>query len=383
MVNGPRVDDIAQVGAATWLGGAFSEIQDAAGNNVDPAHGLAVLDASGVENTTIQHALPALNGSKVNVFDLSLAPNGVLYAAGTFSYACGSKICKNLIGIDPSTGTVVDTFTAPGLHAVLATADYVYAGGRKLQRYSLTGGKPDATWHQLTTYVDTSLRGHSTNPHIRAIDVADDTRLIVAGQFDWFDGTDDAHQKKVAVMVETTTGNPDVGPTSWTVSCACARQTTAAFGLAVQVVSGVAFIGAGGNDWAGAYSIVDGSQLWQTDANGSVQDLTVYDDSTVIVGGHFTSIEITGSGDDTASECPARSLSDQSPCWKQPRLAAISRSSGLANQGWAPVVCCLYRGVWATTVAGATLHVGGEFNKLDADTAPENYYGRFSAVPTP
>src|SRR3954451_8623175 len=110
MVNGPRVDDIAQVGAATWLGGAFSEIQDAAGNNVDPAHGLAVLDASGVENTTIQHALPALNGSKVNVFDLSLAPNGVLYAAGTFSYACGSKICKNLIGIDPSTGTVVDTF---------------------------------------------------------------------------------------------------------------------------------------------------------------------------------------------------------------------------------------------------------------------------------
>jgi hypothetical protein len=195
-------------------------------------------------------------------------------------------------------------------------------------------------------------------------------------------------------MVDTATGNPDLGPGSWTVDCQCAGQTTAAFGLAVQVVDGVAYLGAGGNDWAGAFSVdgtvcppsqvapcTPGTRLWQTDANGSVQDLTVYDSSSVIIGGHYTSIEVSGEGDPSGSECPERQVKDQSPCMLQPRLAAVSRDTGLAIQTWRPKVCCLYRGVWATLVDGTTLHVGGEFNQLDTDAAPENYYGRFLAAP--
>jgi hypothetical protein len=390
MVNGPRVDDVAQVGQNTWLGGAFTQIQNASGSNVDAVDGLAVLDADGVENTAIQHALPALNGSNVDVYDLSLSPSGMLYAAGTFSYSCGTKTCKNLIGIDPTTGAVVGRYIAPALRAVVATGDFVYAGGRKLQRYpllSVTAAKADGTWHQLTTYIDGSLRPHTTNPQIRAIDVADASRLIVVGQFDWIDGTDAAHEKKVAVMVDTATGTPDIaanGGPNWTVNCDCARQTSSAFGLAVDVDAGVAYIGAGGNDWAGAFTISNGSKLWQTDANGSVQDLTVYDESRVILGGHFTSVEITGATDDGGSECPARTAADQAPCMPQPRLAAVIRTgtdAGLADQSWHPVVCCLYRGVWATTVAGTTLHVGGEFTKLGDDK--HNFYGRFSVAPVP
>jgi outer membrane protein assembly factor BamB len=277
---------------------------------------------------------------------------------------------------------------------VLATADYVYAGGRKLQRYPLltaAATKPDGTWHQLTTNIDSSLRGHTTNPQIRAIDIADANRLIVVGQFDWIDGTDAAHEKKVAVMVDTATGTPDIaanGGSNWTLNCDCARQESSAFGLAVDVEGSVAYIGAGGNDWAGAFNISDGSKLWQTDANGSVQDIAFYDASNVILGGHFTSVEIAGATDESGSECPSRNLQDQSPCMLQPRLAAVDTLNGLANQNWHPTVCCLYRGVWATTVERAidgttplALHIGGEFTTVGG--VKHNYYARFSDATGP
>jgi len=383
MVNGPRVDDIAQVGTDTWLGGAFTQIQNANGANLHAVDGLAVLDASGAESTTVQP--PTLNGSKVDVYDLSLGQNGVLYAAGTFSYPCGSKTCKNLIGINPATGSVAASYIAPGLRAVLATSDGVFAGGRKFQKYPLTGtaAKPVIGWHQLTTYIDGTLRGHTTNPQIRAIDETGDGRLIVVGQFDWIDATDAAHEKKVAVMVDPATGTPDLaanGGPIWTINCDCARQSSSAFGLGVDVDSGVAYIGAGGNDWAGAFSISDGSMLWQTDANGSVQDIAVYDASHVILGGHYTSVEISGPTDSGGAECPSRNLADQSPCMLQPRLAAVSRTNGLGDQNWRPTVCCLYRGVWATTVDGTTLHIGGEFTTVGG--TKHDYYARFS-VPVP
>jgi hypothetical protein len=382
MVNGPRVDDIVRVGGNTWLGGNFSQVQNQNGVNVDAAPGLAVFDASGVEINSIQDNLPNLNGSNRDVYDLSLSPtNGILYAAGTFTYACGTKTCKNLIGIDPTTGAVAATYVAPSLRSVLATDTFVYAGGKKLQRYPLTGGKVDGTWHSITAYLDPNLRTHTNNPFFRGIDVADSSRLIVVGQFDWIDATDDAHQKKVAVMVDTATGLPDLGPDSWKVPCSCAAQTTQSYGLAVQVVGDVAYIGAGGNDFAAAVKISDDSLIWQTDTNGSTQDIAAYDSSTVIIGGHYTSIEVSGPGDEAGSECPNRSLADQSPCWLQPRLAAVDSSTGLAIQSWTPAPCCIYGGVWATMVDGTTVHVGGEFTKLDpknVDAGPENYYGRYS-----
>jgi hypothetical protein len=34
--------------------------------------------------------------------------------------------------------------------------------------------------------------------------------------------------------------------------------------------------------------------------------------------------------------------------------------------------------VWATTVEGSRVHIGGEFVKLDDAPGPERFYGRFS-----
>jgi hypothetical protein len=378
MVDGPRVDDIVQVGSNTWIGGDFGRVLDASGSPTDTADGLTVFDASGHLIRSLNDALPSLGGSGRDIYDLSLGPNGVLYAAGTFTYSVGGKSYRNLIGINPANGAVVSTYNAEQLKAVHATSSGVYAGGRKLWRFPLGGGGVVGGWHAMTTYINHSLRGHQTNPSVRAIETADAGHLIVVGQFDWIDGTDSAHQKKVAVMVDSSSGQPDLGSGSWSVQCSCAHQDGAAFGLGVAVASGIAYIAAGGSDWAAAVRISDGGLLWQTDVNGSAQDIAVYDSSRVIVGGHYTSIEVSGGGDQGGSECPTRNAANQSPCLAQPRLAAISRSTGLADASWRPSVCCLYRGVWATMVHGTTIHVGGEFTRLDNDPGPEDYYGTFS-----
>jgi hypothetical protein len=265
------------------------------------------------------------------------------------------------------------------LKSVLATASGVYGGGVKLKRFSLLGGNADPLFHQMTVYVDARLRGHATTAGIRDIEQIGVTELLVVGAFDWIDGQDADHQKKVAVKVDAVTGLPQIGPGSWSLACQCTRQDSAAFGLAVDVRGGVAYVAAGGNDWIGAFQADDGSLIWQTDTNGSAQDLAVYDDSTLIVGGHWTFIEDDGPSDEGGAECPPRNASNPDPCWAQPRLAAISRTNGLPDTAWTPRMCCLYRGAWAITVDGTSVHVGGEFTSLDNATGPERYYGRFDA----
>lgn len=378
MVDGPVVHDVVVVAGKAWIGGRFSNVLNGSGSQVASATGLTVFNGDGTLAASLHSALPALTGSSAKVYDMSLGPNGILYVAGTFGYSFGGKSYKNLVGIDPATGSVVAAYNAIGLRAVLATSDYVYAGGTSLQRYALSGGAASGSWHAMRAYIDSSLRGHSTAAIFREIEQISSSTLLVVGQFDWIDVKDAAHEKKVAVKVDVATGEPELGPESWAVDCTCADQNTAAFGLAIETADGIAYVAAGGNDWMGAFRISDGSRLWQTDVNGSAQEITLYDGSTLVVGGHWTSIEDDGAGDQGGNECPARSAASQEPCWLQPRLAAISRTTGFPDASWAPNVCCLYRGVWALAVEGSMVHVGGEFTKLDGESGPERYYGRYS-----
>jgi hypothetical protein len=380
MVDGPVVHDVVVhpgTGNA-WIGGRFSAVLNQSGSEVASASNLTVFDPAGKLATSLHDGLPNLAGSGATVFDLSLGPNGVLYVAGKFTYTQGGKSFKNLVGINPNTAAIVATYNVGALKSVLATADYVYAGGTKLFRMGLNGGKAGGEWHSITALADPNLRGHKMQPAFREIELASPDTLLVVGQFDWIDEKDTAHEKKVAVKVDVATGQPQLGPGSWGVQCTCARQSSAAFGLAVDVAGDVAYIAAGGNDWVGAFGLSTGARIWQTDTNGSAQDVAIFDGSTLIVGGHWTYIEDDGPDDESGNECPARNVEDPTPCWAQARLAAISRVDGMPDTSWTPQPCCLYRGVWAIAVEGARVHIGGEFTKLDSAPGPERYYGRFS-----
>lgn len=378
MVDGSVVHDVVvDGGGRSWIGGRFSGVENQSGATVASATGLTVFGADGTLVGSIHGALPRFSGSSPIVWDLSLGPNGTLYVAGSFSYSYGGKTYKNLVGINPNTGEVTATFSASGLKSVLATADYVYGGGKNLQRFALGGGNAGGSWHQITAIIDSSLRGHDTSAGIREIEQLSSTTLLVVGQFDYIDVKDAAHEKKVAVRVNASTGQPDLGTGSWRLQCECARQESAAFGLAADISGEVVYVAAGGNDWIGAFRLADGARIWQTDTNGSAQDLAVYDASSLIVGGHWTSIEDDGPGDQSGAECPPRNAGSQEPCWHQPRLAKVSRADGMPDKGWSPSPCCLYRGVWATVVDGTTIHIGGEFTRLDGESGPEHFYGRF------
>lgn len=377
MVDGPVVHDVVVDSGRTWIGGRFSSVENQSGASVASATGLTVLAADGTLVGSIHGTLPRFSGSSPIVWDLSLGPNGTLYAAGSFTYSYGGRTFKNLVGIDPSTGAIAATFNAPSLKSVLATSDFVYGGSTKLSRFALGGGNSSGSWHAMTVYIDPSLRGHDTSAGIREIEQISSTTLLVIGQFDWIDGKDAAHEKKVAVKVDASTGQPDLGSGSWRLQCECARQESAAFGLAVDIEGEVAYVAAGGNDWVGAFHLSDGSRIWNTDTNGSSQDVTVYDGSSLIVGGHWTYIEDDGPGDQSGAECPSRGASNPDPCWDQPRLAKISRVDGMPDKSWTPSVCCRYRGVWATVVDDTTIHIGGEFTRLDGESGPEHFYGRF------
>lgn len=376
MVSG-LVNDIVIDGGNAWIGGKFSDVEDEDGKDVASANGLTVFNSSGVLRSRIHSEIPNLSGANTKIYDLSLGPDGILYVAGKFTYAKNGKSYKNLVGIDPDTGRIAATYRGPTFKSVLATSDGVFAGGRILRKYDLGGGGRDKSFHQSRVYIDKSLRGHKTAPGFREIVQISSSTLLVAGAFDWIDETNSSHQKKVAVMVNANNGQPDLGSGSWEIDCQCARQSSAAFGLAVDVAGGIAYVAAGGNDWVGAFEVSDGDRVWQTDTNGSAQELEVYDGSTLIVGGHWTYIEDDGPNDQSGAECPSRNASNPSPCWDQPRLAALDRDDGMPIKSWTPNVCCKYRGIWATTVQGSTLHVGGEFTKLDHTSGPERYYGRF------
>jgi hypothetical protein len=377
MVDGPVVNDVVIHSGNTWIGGEFSAVENQNGARVASASGLTVFGPTGTLLGAIHGNLPNFGGAST-VYDLSLGPNGILYVAGSFSYTQGGKTFKNLVGINPVTGGIAAAFNASGLKSVLATSDGVYGGGKQLWRFSLGGGSSQGGFHSMSAIIDPGLRGHQTTAAFREIVEVGDNTLIVVGAFDWIDAQTSSNQKKVAVKVNATTGQPDLGSGSWSLQCNCASQSGAAFGLAIDVDGGIAYIAAGGNDWTGAFRVSDGGRVWQTDTNGSAQDIDVADASTVIVGGHWTYIEDDGAGDQGAGECPPRNASNPDPCWNQPRLAALDRSNGLADKSWTPSPCCRYRGVWATTVQGSTVHIGGEFTRLDGESGPEHFYGRFS-----
>jgi hypothetical protein len=377
MVSGPVVNDVVIHSGNAWIGGEFSQVENQNGSAVASASGLTVFGPSGTLLGPIHGNLPNFGGNET-IFDLSLGPNGILYAAGSFSYTQGGKTFKNLVGINPVTGGIAAAFNASGLKSVLATSDGVYGGGKRLWRFGLNGGSSQGSFHSMTAIINPDLRGHAVTAAFREIVEVGDNTLIVVGAFDWIDAQTESNKKKVAVKVNATTGQPDLGSGSWSLDCNCVNWVGASFGLAIDVDGGIAYIAAGGNDWAGAFRVSDGGRVWQTDSNGSVQDIAVADAATVIVGGHWTYIEDDGAGDPAAGECPPRNASNPDPCWVQPRLAALDRQNGLADKSWTPSPCCRYRGVWATTIQGSIVHIGGEFTRLDGESGPEHFYGRFS-----
>jgi hypothetical protein len=368
MVNG-RVRALAAAGGLTWIGGRFTSLLNQNGAVSGSATGLAAFTAAGVPAAV---SPPAFTGVGIEVWDMHLGPDGVLYVAGKFGYTRAGKNYRNLVGIDPTTGSVVHAYRPSVLKSVYSDGVTIYAGGSKLWAYDVISGTARTGFAPVELLVDDSLRGHPTAEMVRDVQPWGPW-ILGTGQFDYvrIDGVWD--EQKVFFRLDPTTGSvdPDWAPAN-------IGQSGAAWGHKLLIDGGTLFSAAGGSDYVATYDLetvdVQGRAplVWSTDTSGSAQSISFWNTDTLIVGGHFESVE-----DADTPQCG----SNQDPiagCWRQPRLVALDRTTGAAIQTWTPSVCCQYNGVWITMVVASQLHIGGEFNTVGGQT--QKFYGRLTEV---
>ncbi|MGZ8631379.1 MAG: hypothetical protein ACXWZF_10500 [Actinomycetota bacterium] len=345
---------VAIAGGSVWVGGDFDAVLRPNGRRGHAVPGIAAFHPR--RGVPAGVAMPRL-GSNPVVYDMSFGPDGVLYLAGEFTYTVGGSSGENLVGIDPSTGAVVRDFSTPKLWSVLATSQRVYAGGRRVQAYRFNGS-PASRFSAVVLEVDDSLRSHKATEQVRGL-LPFGGDVIAIGKFDFINGS----PQKVAVRIDALSGRPR----PWKLGGI--RQESAAFGHAGTVGGDRLYIAAGGSDFTAAYRASDGSQVWKTDTSGSSQTLTIFDRSTLIVGGHFQWVARS-----SGQQC-GDNKHPNPQCFNQPRLVAMNLGTGQVNTSWTPQICCAYNGVWGLADRRGSLHVAGVFTK--AGGRAQEGYARF------
>ncbi|MET0801489.1 MAG: hypothetical protein ABWZ53_10010 [Actinomycetota bacterium] len=341
---------VAVVRRSVWVTGAFDALLKPNGSSGRAVPGVAAFH----RRTGVPTVSPPGLGSSPVVYDTSLGPDGVLYLAGDFTYGSGA----NLVGVNPTSGAIVRGFSTPKLWSVLATSDRIYAGGRRLEAYR-TDGSQDAGFAPLVLQVDDSLRDHIASEQVRDL-LLHGGDVIAVGKFDFING----QPQKVAVRVDPLSGQPR----EWTLEGI--RQESAAFGLAGKLRGDRLFVAVGGSDFTAAYAAPGGRLVWKTDTSGSSQALSIFDRSSLIVGGHFEWVARRG-----GQQC-GDNAHPNPQCFHQPRLVAMRLATGRVIRSWTPRICCDYNGVWGLATGRRSLHVAGVFTQAGGRT--QRGYARFA-----
>ena len=393
----PTVYTIAQAGDNVWVGGAFSDIDDANGNKVADAANLAPFSAStGSLVSGIHIPLVTLASGGAEIYDSSLGPDGLLYFAGNFD-AVDGLARNNVAAIDPATGQLAPFAPKAGTAwAVLATGSAIYVGTDRLLSFQLDG-TPTPGFTPPVSYIDASLRQEVTAPQFRDIQILGNT-LVAACHCDSLSDTNGTRDVKAVVEIDATTGN-------WIPWVPASLKTqSGAYGIAVIIHNypgtntPTVYLAAGGSDFTAAYDFETGARDFWTDTSGSSQAITWYQGS-IIVGGHFEWTE------SPLSDSCQNNMNPNPLCYFSPKLVAMDPTDGHVildanGQPWNPGICCVYQGVWALLVGsdGSTLHVGGAFTEAGGSwkstcqtfkawclsgASLQRYYARFSGPASP
>ncbi len=355
--GGVRVRAIAETaGGRIWVAGDFQEVDNSTGATLRAVNNLAAFTPSGALDSSVAMPDVTLNGGGAIVYDLSLSPSGILYLAGNFD-SVGGVPRSNVAAIDPTTGAVL-AFN-PGVaaaNAVFASSTAVFVGTGKLLSFQPNGVKSPG-FTEPTVIIDAGIRAHTTIPQVRDIAEVGNT-LVASCQCDSVTDATGTRPVKAAIEVDATTGNVR----SW--APANLASSSGAFGISVLVRNATVYLAAGGSDFTAAYDFTTGAQLWKTDTSGSSQAIAWYQNQ-LIVGGHFDWVQKVGG----PSSCQDNA-NPATGCWHAPKLVSLSPGTGqvnlVAGVPWNPGICCKYNGIWAIapSVDGATLHVGGEFERV-------------------
>ena len=375
---------VVVVGDNVWIGGRFTQVQSGEGANMQAVSNLAALDrlSGGLSTTVVEPlALAGVTGSEV--WKLAAAGTTV-YAAGKFKLSAGGKTYTNLLAFDGITGELLPSFqpkSVPVSQSVAADAGIVYSGGRKLVAYESGTGAPAPGFATSTITTNPDLRlGHNTPPQFRDLQLIQG-HLYAACSCDSLTQGGRSRLVKALVRFDPFTGEHDETFTPENLSFGIGEPGVDATGISVDTDGEDLYLGAGGSDFVARYSptivhkdaYLFGAQVWKRDTSGSAQVVEV-SGADLMVGGHFVKIA-DGVGDACGFKSSDPSTLDpDDECVTRNRLAAYSLDGELDD--WHPSVTGKYNGVWSIALDGTSVHLGGEFTKVNGE--PQTHYARLS-----
>jgi Domain of unknown function (DUF5122) beta-propeller len=291
------------------------------------------------------------SAAKPKVEELAVSENGDwLYVAGNFD-TVNDQLAKNFAAVDTATGTVVDANFLPRINktvrTILVGEGRVYIGGlfttvdgesRNHLAAFLPDGTLEADWAPSTTHSDPN---HSAAVHTLEWAV-DGGTIFVGGGFNRVDG-----QIRTSVARVT----PDTGQLQiWQIPPTQVGTNVAWDLLATPTVLYGGF--GDGPNWAGAYSMATGSQVWRNNYVGNVQGLALSPTGNrLFLAGHMGTAHL-----------------QQTVCGRNIRgLLMVDPANGATDCSWIPQVEPYgnnFTGPWMLLRTGGHLWVVGKFTHI-------------------
>jgi hypothetical protein len=366
--NGP-VWALAKVGNTIFVGGDFTELRErsveVSGGEVIAVNNFAALDATtGEPIAKMRTNPPDFVGVNDIVYAITYA-GGKLWVGGRFKTVDGVRR-YNVAALDPTTLSLdpLKPRFSGIVQALEANATTMFAGGKfqkvngtprlRLAAVSFTGAL-DPDW---TPSAPAKVQDMAVTP--------DGTGVFISGDFKSVsdpDGT--AHDRNSIAELSASTG--DV--TSWVAGAGTRTYSTKIRGRGVNLTDTRVYWAVAQSDWAAAFDIDSGAQIFKTDTDGTVGDI-VEMNGNVFIGGHFLLV------------APQPSLSGCATkpglCPRHTRIAALSLS-GVLDQSWNGALEgheFEWEGTRRFLVDGNHLWVGGEYRAITG--VDQSYLGRLS-----
>jgi hypothetical protein len=371
--NGP-VWALAKLGDTIFLGGDFTELREeplgGGPGDVIAVHNFAALDATtGAPTPLMWTNPPDFEGTGDIIYALTLA-GGKLWVGGRFKTVDGVRRF-NVAALDPVTLSLdpLSPRFSGIVQALEATSATMFAGGK----FQKVNGIPRVRLAALSFdgTLDTSWTPSAAAKVLDMAVTPDGTGLFVSGDFKSVSGPNGVPvDRNSLARLSTATGEV----TPWVAGAGIRTYSAKIRGRGVNVIGNRVYWAVAQSDWAAAFDVDSGVQIFKTDTDGTVGDI-IEMNGNVFIGGHFLLVAPQPGISGCASKpglCPAHN-----------RIAALSLS-GVLDQSWnaglhgVGIVPGIdeWEGVRRFLVDGDHLYVGGEF--LDVSGVLQSYFTRLT-----
>jgi hypothetical protein len=322
--NNGVVYSMAVSGNVVYIGGTFTKIHNPAGGPTATRNHLAAFDA------TTGALLPWDPDTDGNVRNLTIAPDGTIYAGGSFTQV-GGQPETDVVALNPD-GSVVSSFNASAdntVRDIVVNGPSIYIAGN----FAHVDGVARVGVALLNTSDGSLVKTFNakvSHGRVRAL-AYDGTSLFIGGNFTTVNGQP---RSSVAAIAPA-----DGSLLPWNPASYCPfRFTCPDIDL---TISGTDLIGATGGTaggWLVDWDIASARTRWIDHSDGDVQVVQADDNGLIYAGGHF--------GPDFAG-------------FNRHELAVVTQRDGRVQPYTLPVIGEDHPGMWALSVGADSLRIGG------------------------